>query len=95
MATGDSAAASSGGTDMVAGGNMESTLSTFNADFKTMNLSEGGKDYKVSDNTVCQGTDNAASTADEFWSSNHTNQKVTVEGKVTDGDLSADKITLQ
>jgi len=96
LANGDTASTSEE-ADMAAGDGLEGTLSAFDADAKTMTLDEDDKNYivNVSDNTVYEGVDNVASTADEFWGTDRTGQKLAIEGRITDGNLSADKITLQ
>ncbi|WP_161882530.1 hypothetical protein [Deinococcus alpinitundrae] len=79
------------------GDGLEGTLSAFDGAAKTTTLDEDDKNYvvNVSDNTVYEGVDNVASTADEFWGTNRTGQKLAIEGRITEGTLSADKITLQ
>lgn len=96
LANGDTASTSEE-ADMAAGDGLEGTLSAFDGAAKTMTLDEDDKNYivNVSDNTVYEGVGNVASTADEFWGTDRTGQQLAVEGRITDGTLSADKVTLQ
>ncbi|AWN22938.1 hypothetical protein DKM44_06605 [Deinococcus irradiatisoli] len=93
----DDSASTSEEADMAAGDGLEGTVTDFDGTAKTMTLNEDDKNYavNVSDSTVYEGVDNAASSAEEFWGTDRSDQKVAVEGRITDGTLSADKITLQ
>ena len=81
----------------VAGDALVGTVASFDGSAQTMTLDDNGKTYNVvvDASTVYEGVGNTASTAADFWGTDHANANVAVQGTVNGDTLTASKINLQ